>query len=127
MIESKHLQLILAIDKLGSLNKASKELHLTQSALSHQLKKLETHLGVEIFHRIGNQLFFTEAGKELRDRAKQILAEFSSLEARMREIKEHQLERYIHGYSQREARRLVDQATSAVSYTHLTLPTKRIV
>jgi DNA-binding transcriptional LysR family regulator len=37
MIDSKYLKLIVAIDDLGSLNKASKELNLTRSALSHLL------------------------------------------------------------------------------------------
>ena len=118
MIDSKHLRLIVTIDQLGSLNKASKELHLTQSALSHQLKNLEEYLGIHVFHRIGNQLFFTEAGKELRDRAKSILDEFGNLESRMLEIKESQLSRYIHGYSHREAKRLADQASTVAEYLH---------
>lgn len=118
MIDSKHLRLIVAIDQFGSLTKAAKELHLTQSALSHQLKQLEEHLGVEVFHRMGNQLYFTEAGKEFKDQASQILEAFNKLELRMQEIHKSQAERYIHGYSQREAQRLVDQATSVADFLH---------
>jgi 2-polyprenyl-3-methyl-5-hydroxy-6-metoxy-1,4-benzoquinol methylase len=118
MIDSKHLKLIIEIDKVGSLSKASKRLYLTQSALSHQLKKLEDYLGVKVFHRIDNQLLFTEAGKELRDRAKAILGEYEELESRINEIKASQLSKYIHGYSPSEAQRLLDQATTVADYLH---------
>lgn len=118
MIDSKHLKLIVAIEKYGSLNKASKELNLTQSALSHQLKNLEEYLGVDLFNRIGNQLYFTAAGKELKERAGVILEHYDDLEAKIQEFKESQLDRYIHGYSQREAQRLRDQATSVSAFLH---------
>lgn len=118
MIDSKHLKLIIAIDELGSLSKASKQLNLTQSALSHQLKKLEAYLDLKVFHRIDNQLFFTEAGKEVRDRAKLILEEHENLEIRIKEIKASQRAKYIHGYSQTEAQRLLDQATSVADFIH---------
>lgn len=49
MIEVRHLKLIEAINRLGSLKKAAGELFLTQSALSHQLKQLETTVGTPIF------------------------------------------------------------------------------
>jgi len=118
MIDSKYLSLILAIDKYGSLNKASKELNLTQSALSHQLKSLEDYLGLSIFHRRGNKLFFTEAGQELKERAEKIVNEIEQLESKLLEIKEDQFNRYVHGYSQREAQRLIDQATTVSDYLH---------
>ena len=118
MIDARHLKLIIEIDQLGSLSRASQELNLTQSALSHQLKNLEDYLGVSIFHRVGNQLLFTEAGKELRDKAKPMMAEFEALELRMQEIKESQLKRYVHGYSQQEAQRLANQASTVAEYLH---------
>lgn len=118
MIDAKHLKLVKAIEEFGSLNKASKELNLTPSALSHQLKKLEEYLGIEVFNRIGNQLFFTEAGIELKERAFVILEQFEDLESKIEEFKANQADRYIHGYSQREAQRLQDQATSVSEYLH---------
>ena len=118
MIDSRYLKLVLAIDQFGSLNKASKELNLTQSALSHQLKNLEEYLDLAIFHRVGNQLHFTEAGKELRDRAEHILEQLESLESRLAELREDQLARYIHGYSRKEAQRLIDQASSVADFIH---------
>lgn len=118
MIDAKHLKLITEIDRLGSLSRASQELNVTQSALSHQLKNLEEYLGVRVFHRTGNQLLFTEVGKELRDRAKHILGEFEGLENRIQEIKDSQLKRYVHGYSQQEAQRLANQANTVAEYLH---------
>ena len=118
MIDAKHLKLVRAIEEFGSLNKASKELNLTPSALSHQLKKLEEYLGIEIFNRIGNKLFFTEAGIELKERAFVILEQFEGLESKIEEFKANQKDRYIHGYSKREAQRLLDQATSVSEFLH---------
>ncbi|MEL6944852.1 MAG: LysR family transcriptional regulator, partial [Bacteroidota bacterium] len=59
MVEIRHLMLVEAIERLGSLKKAAQELHLTPSALSHQLKQLEQSLDTPIFHRMNNQLYFT--------------------------------------------------------------------
>ncbi|MEM1328492.1 MAG: methyltransferase domain-containing protein [Bacteroidota bacterium] len=117
-MDTKYLKLITTIDECGSLNKASQQLHLTPSALSHQLKNLEEQLGLAVFHRIDNQLYFTAAGKELRDKAKVILGDLERLETRMTELKTTQAARYIHGYSQREAQRLIDQANSVADYLH---------
>lgn len=118
MIETKHLELILAIDKYGSLNKASKALNLTQSALSHQLKSLENYLGLKIFHREGNKLLFTEAGTALKERSELIVSELAALEVKLAVLKKDQGTRYIHGYSQREAQRLKDQAKTVADYLH---------
>jgi len=118
MIDSKYLYLILAIHECGSLSKASQKLNLTQSALSHQLKNLEASLGVPLFHRVGNQLHFTEAGKEFKDKGAAIINDLNALELRILEIKESQLKRYIHGYSETEAQRLQNQANSIAEYLH---------
>ncbi|MEM7574820.1 MAG: methyltransferase domain-containing protein [Bacteroidota bacterium] len=118
MIEAKHLKLILAIAETGSISKASKQLHLTQSALSHQLKKLEDQLDLKLFHRVDNQLIFTQAGKEFRNRADSIQSQYDELAERLREIKASQLSSYIHGYSPTEAQRLQDQATTVADFLH---------
>ena len=65
-----------------------------------------------------HKLFFTEAGKEVRDRAKLILEEHENLEVRIKEIKASQRAKYIHGYSQTEAQRLLDQATTVADFIH---------
>ena len=118
MIEVKHLRLIDTVSKVGSLNKAADKLCLTQSALSHQLKELESKLGVEIFYRNKNQLYFTPEGKELRDASSALLDELENLEKKVREISQNQLKNYIHGYSEVESRRLNDQANTMSDLLH---------
>lgn len=118
MIEIRHLKLVDAIAKVGSLKGAAQELFLTQSALSHQLKQLESHLGTPIFYRINNQLHFTPAGKEFRDSCSKILNQISQLENRIQVINEDQFKNYIHGYSQAETRRLNDQASAISEFLH---------
>jgi LysR family glycine cleavage system transcriptional activator len=49
----------------GSLSRAAQELHVTHSALSHQIKALETELGMALFRRTGRGLVPTEAGRLL--------------------------------------------------------------
>lgn len=118
MIEIKHLRLIRTIAEVGSLSKAAGALHLTQSALSHQLRQLEDHLGLPVFYRTKGQLHFTPAGKEFSEMSKDILTDLSQLEFRIAEIKEQHLSDYVHGYSQREMGRLYDQATSIADILH---------
>src|SRR6202012_3554712 len=75
-----HFRLIDTISKEGTLTKAANTLHLTQSALSHQLKELETELDVEIFSRQGKRLHLTEQGYRFLRTSEKILAEIKALE-----------------------------------------------
>ena len=52
-LERIHLEIILAVEKEGSMTAAAESLHLTQSALSHSIRKLEDQLGVQIWQRKG--------------------------------------------------------------------------
>ncbi|WP_449397753.1 LysR family transcriptional regulator [Chryseobacterium wanjuense] len=63
-MEIRHLKLIKAIVEEGGITKASDKLHLTQSALSHQLKEAEQKLGTDIFTRNNKKLILTEAGEK---------------------------------------------------------------
>ena len=62
MIERAHLSIVREAERLGSLTAAAKALHLTQSALSHSMKKLERQLGTDIWLREGRGLRLTQAG-----------------------------------------------------------------
>ncbi|WP_378178007.1 methyltransferase domain-containing protein [Aquimarina sp. SS2-1] len=118
MIEVRHLKLVDMVAKVGSLSKAADKLCLTPSALSHQLKELESSLGVQIFHRINNKLHFTPAGKEFRDAGKEILVQFDHLENRISQINQEQLKTYVHGYSDEESIRLNNQAKTISDLLH---------
>jgi LysR family transcriptional regulator, regulator for metE and metH len=73
-LEMRHLRLVAALAQHGSLTRAGGDLHLTQSALSHQLVGLERKLGVSLFHRHGKQMLPTAAGLRLIDTARRTLA-----------------------------------------------------
>jgi LysR family transcriptional regulator, transcriptional activator of nhaA len=67
-----HLRLFWAIANEGALNRAAERLHISQSAVSSQLKKLEDQLGHPLFERSGKRLIITEAGKIALDYANTI-------------------------------------------------------
>ncbi len=65
MIEVRHLHALIALAETGNLSKAGRRLHLSQPALSHQIKALEEHLGMAVFERKSQPLRFTPAGERL--------------------------------------------------------------
>lgn len=79
-IQRKHLQLIQTIDACETLVQAAERLHLTPSALSHQLRELETRLGLALVQRKTKPVGLTAAGKHLRDAAQDVLPRLSRLE-----------------------------------------------
>lgn len=75
MIELRHLKAIAMLADTGSVTRAASRLHLTQSALSHQLAALEDFLETLLFVRQQRPLKLTEAGEKLLDLARQVLPE----------------------------------------------------
>ncbi len=86
ILEVKYLRLVEAIATYGTLTNAGKHLHLTQSALSHQLNELERRLATPLFHRVGRRLVPTLAGERVLDSAKRTLAVLRETEAAIRRI-----------------------------------------
>jgi LysR family transcriptional regulator for metE and metH len=78
-IDSRHLRVLLAIVDAGGLTRAARTLHLSQSALSHQLKQIESCLGVPLFLRLKRRLVLTDAGRRLLDRARPLVRELDDL------------------------------------------------
>ncbi len=78
MIERYHLEILRAVDRTGTLNGAAKSLHVTQSALSQSIKKLETLAGVVIWEKSGRNIRLTEAGVYLLDLAKRLLPQLEN-------------------------------------------------
>ena len=64
-LQRVHLQIIVEVERQGSLTAAADALSLTQSALSHSIKKLEKQLGLTIWVRDGRRLHLTSAGRYL--------------------------------------------------------------
>src|SRR3954462_5705608 len=80
MLEVRHLQLVAAIVDEGNLTRAGERLHLTQSALSHQLLDIEERIGTPLFHRMGRRMTLTDAGQRVLTSARQILVELAQTE-----------------------------------------------
>ena len=80
-IEFRHLRSIKAIHEAGGLARAADLLHVTQSALSHQIKGLEDQAGVELFVRRSKPLRLSDAGLRLLRLAEQVLPQVEALQA----------------------------------------------
>lgn len=80
MIERNHLEVLRAVEAEGSLTAAANRLHLTQSALSHSVRKLEHQLGTPIWLREGRQLRLTQAGNHLLALANRLIPQFEHAE-----------------------------------------------
>jgi LysR family transcriptional regulator for metE and metH len=79
-IEFRHLRTIQAIHDSGGLARAADQLHITQSALSHQIKGLEDQAGVELFVRRSKPLKLSPAGMRLLKLAQQVLPQVQALQ-----------------------------------------------
>lgn len=85
MIERMHLAIIREVDRQGSLTAAAGVLCLTQSALSHTMKKLEQALGTDIWLREGRSLRLTQAGEYLLGLADRLLPQLDRAEDCLRQ------------------------------------------
>jgi LysR family transcriptional regulator for metE and metH len=72
-VELRHLRTLIALRDTGSLVEAAERVFLTQSALSHQIKDLETRIGASIFIRKTRPVRFTTAGTRLLQLAEEVL------------------------------------------------------
>ena len=85
-IELRHLKLMATVAECGSLTKAGERLHLTQSALSHQLRDLESELAIPLFLRVGKRMVLTPAGDRLLASARRVLSEIDTAEDDIRRL-----------------------------------------
>jgi len=86
MLERIHLTILMEVEKQGSLTAAAEVLHLTQSALSHSMKKLEQQMGTDIWLREGRSLRLTQAGQYLHAVAQRLLPQLVLAEERLRQF-----------------------------------------
>src|SRR6516225_117661 len=85
MLERFHLVVIREVERQGSLTAAANALHLTQSALSHTVRKIEQQLGTPIWDREGRGLRLTQGGQYLLKLANRLLPQFELAEERMKQ------------------------------------------
>ena len=83
----RHLRAFAAIADAGGFARAAARVHLSQPALSRQIRALEEELGVPLFDRIGRRVQLTSEGEDLLRRSRRLLAEAESLGERARSLK----------------------------------------
>jgi len=86
MLDRHHLTILHAIHTRGTLTEAAQHLHLSQSALSHAIKKLEQQVGTRLWRKEGRKLQFTEAGHLVLELANRLLPQFEHTETLLSEI-----------------------------------------
>lgn len=84
MFEINQLEQLLYIHKYGTISKAAEELHLSQSALSRSIQKLESDLQVTLFTRQKNKMKLNENGKLAVDLSAKLLDQAHSMTAQIR-------------------------------------------
>lgn len=86
----RHLQYFFAVARDGNLTRAAQRLHVSQSALSVQIRRLEDDLGQALFARAGRTLTLTEAGRIALAYAEQIFTTGDELLATLKEGRRHE-------------------------------------
>ena len=87
-LELRHLKTLLALKESGSVSLAAKRIHLTQSALSHQIKLLEDQYELTLFERKTQPIHFTPAGERLIQLAYKILPQVVEAELDLARVKQ---------------------------------------
>ncbi|HEV3018123.1 MAG TPA: LysR family transcriptional regulator [Burkholderiaceae bacterium] len=83
----RQLEVLAAVGREGSVTAAAESLHLTQPAVSMQLRQLERQLELTLFETVGRRLQITEPGKELVQLAVELLARIDDLEQTARSLR----------------------------------------
>ena len=83
----RQLKVFEAVARQLSFSRAAEELHLTQPAVSTQVKKLEDHAGLALFEQFGKKIYLTPAGAELLDISRDIIRQFEVAESAMTQFK----------------------------------------
>jgi len=76
----RQLEILDAVARCGSFSRASTELHLSQPAVSMQIKQLEGTLGLPLFEHMGKHIHLTEAGRDTLQTGRAIERELTNLE-----------------------------------------------
>ncbi len=76
-LDSRQLRAFATLARTGSFTHSARELHLTQSAVSHSMKALEREVGCRLLDKLGKKVVLTQAGEQLLAHAERILAEMT--------------------------------------------------
>lgn len=83
----RQLKVFEAVARRTSFTRAAEELHLTQPAVSMQIKQLESNIGLHLFEHLGKKIYLTEAGREMYDYSRRIAQLLQEAEVVFEELK----------------------------------------
>jgi len=86
-ITIRQLQVFEAVARQLSYTRAAEELHLTQPAVSMQIKQLESSVGLSLFEQLGKRVFMTQAGETMLRHAQTIMRHLATAREEMDELK----------------------------------------
>ncbi len=84
----RQLQIFESVSRLLNFSRASEELHLTQPAVSMQIKQLEDIIGIPLFEQMGKRIFLTQAGEELYQHARIIARQMKDAQEAIESLRE---------------------------------------
>src|SRR5947209_13561258 len=77
-LDSRQLRAFRVLARTGSFTQTARELHVTQSGISHSMKALERETGCRLLDRLGKKVVLTQAGEQLLQHAEKILTEMQA-------------------------------------------------
>ena len=86
MLDYQHLAILREVDRSGSVTAAAERLNVSQSALSHMIRKVEERYGVKLWLKQGRGLRFTQAGEYLLGLAQRVLPQMEHAERVLTDI-----------------------------------------
>ena len=85
-MELRHLRYFVSVAETASVSKAALRVHISQPALSRQIRDLETELGLRLFDRVGRRIRLTAEGQDLLERSRDVLARADAIGERARDL-----------------------------------------
>ena len=85
-LDSRQLRAFATLARKGSFTRTARELHLSQSAISHSMKALERQVRCRLFDKVGKTVTLTQAGEQLLVHADRILGEMQTARERLSEL-----------------------------------------
>src|SRR5215469_8091313 len=85
-LDSRQLRAFSVLARTGSFTQTARELHLTQSGISHSMRALEADSGCRLLDRLGKKVVLTQAGEQLLKHAEKILSEMDAARASLSQL-----------------------------------------
>jgi DNA-binding transcriptional LysR family regulator len=83
----RQLKVFESVARLGSYTRAAEELHLSQPAVSMQVKQLEEGVGLPLFEQLGKKIYLTDAGREMFHYSREIGRQLAEAESVLEELR----------------------------------------